>query len=145
MTPQDIGIKLKEFTEGKDVQFDMSSFSVRSIENGDRNFSLNNLLAYCDYGGIQMSITDLNTEESWDVYSVFEIHKVLKLLMDRYNVDNKLVYRKTAMHYTPPKSFEGEDMNDRFRFALSIKTLLAVCEVIHCKLDFRLKTDEKQC
>ena len=47
---------------------------------------------------------DLATEDRFYPISILDVHKVLDLLMKRYLVDPKLVYRKTGVHYTPQKS-----------------------------------------
>lgn len=87
-------------------------------------------------------MVDLATEDKFYPESVLDVHRILDLLMKRYDVDPNLVYRKTAIHYTPPKSLDQEELDKlqsngkRFVASLSIKTLLAVCEVIYCDFLF---------
>lgn len=88
-------------------------------------------------------IVDETTEERYEIDSVMAMHNILSLLMDRYNVDAQLVYRKTAIHYTLPKVIEPGNKSkskqkgeQKFSASLSVKTLLAVCEVIHSDILF---------
>ncbi len=88
-------------------------------------------MEYCSAMGISVEITDIATEESYQVSDVATIHQLLKKLLDRYDLDAKLVYRKTGLHYTVPK--------DNSNSSLSIKTLLGVLETIPCDLQFYKK------
>lgn len=121
---------------------DLSPYAVQSIETGRSNYPVQNLLTYLQDMKLRLVMKDMATEDCFEPVTVLDVHKVIRLLMDRYNIDNKLVYRKTGIHYTAPKnirvdakecSCKGED-DVKYMTSLSIKTLLAVCEVIHCDL-----------
>lgn len=143
MNQEQIADKLKK-ASGKTVyKGELTAYAVKSIELGRSNYPVSNLIAYCQGMGLRMIMTDMATEDRFFPASILEVHKILDLLMNRYEVDAKLVYRKTAAHYTPPKSFEAEEVEkmrstgkNKYAAPLSIKTFLAVCEVIHCDLSF---------
>lgn len=135
--------KLKMALDGAVYKGDLTSYAVKSIESGRSNYPVSNLITYCQGANLKMVMMDMATEDKFFPASILDVHKVLGLLMDRYDVDTKLVYRKTAAHYTPPKSFEAEEVEkmrsigkNKYVTPLSIKTFLAVCEVIHCDLSF---------
>lgn len=126
----------EQFTErlatainGRTYQGKLTDYAAHSIERSKSNFPVTNLITYCQDMNLAIVMTDMATEDVFYPTSVIEVHNILNLLMQRYDIDNKLVYRKTAVHYTVPKS---DDVAP-----LSIKTLLAVCEVIHCDLSFQ--------
>lgn len=131
MTQTQIANRLKGSLQGRSYVGSLTSYAVKSIEEGRSNYPVSNLIAYCEDMNLRLAMFDLVTEDCFYPTSVLEVHKVLGLLMERYNVDYKLVYRKTAIHYTAPKSFD-----DSSKAPLSIKTFLAVCDVIHCDLRF---------
>lgn len=145
MNQEEISEKLASATKGATYQGSLTPFVAQSIEKAKSNYPVTNLLNYCKDMNLKMVMVDMATEDKFYPQSVLEVHKILGLLMDRYNVDPNLVYRKTAIHYTPPKSFdEGElekmqSAGKRFLTPLSIKTLLAVCDVIHCDFLFEPK------
>ena len=126
--------KLKELVGNKLYKGTLSSYAVESIKLGRSNYPVSNLLAYCNDFDLKVVMMDLTTEDCFYPKTVFDVHKILELLMDRYNIDTKAVYRKTSIHYTLPKSNQAE--NTKGAAPLSIKTLLAVCQVIHCDLLF---------
>lgn len=136
MTQTQIAERLKQALQGKAYEGSLTSYAVKSIEDGRSNYPVSNLLAYCEDMNLQLVMFDLVTEDCFYPTSVLAVHKVLGLLMERYKVDYKLVYRKTAIHYTAPKSF---DEGSSVKAPLSIKTFLAVCDVIHCDLRFESK------
>lgn len=144
MNQEQIAVKLKAVSQDKVYKGGLSSYAVQSIVSGRSNYPVSNLLTYCSDSNIKFVMTDLATEDCFYPVSVLDVHKVLVFLMDRYEVDHKLVYRKTAVHYTVPKSLVEEELEEiksksdgnKYVTPLSIKTLLAVCEVIHCDLSF---------
>lgn len=144
MTQEQIAEKLKQSLQDKPYSGSLTSYAAKSIEDGRSNYPVTNLIAYCQDMNLKLMMFDMATEDCFYPISVLEVHKVLDLLMKRYNVDYQLVYRKTAVHYTAPKSFNERDLEKmqtgpkgkKYVTPLSIKTLLAVCDVIHCDLRF---------
>lgn len=144
MSQKQIAEKLKTVLQGATYSGTLTSYAAKSIEDGRSNYPVSNLITYCKDMNLKMVMLDLTTEDCFFPASILEVHAVLDLLMRRYKVDYKLVYRKTAVHYTAPKSFDEStltkikaDADSKKSVApLSIKTLLAVCEVIHCDLLF---------
>lgn len=144
MNQEQIAEKLKAISQDKVYKGGLSTYAVQSIRSGRSNYPVSNLITYCQDLGLKFVMIDLTTEDRFFPVSILGVHKVLNLLMDRYEVDNKLIYRKTAVHYTAPKSLVEEELekiksvsgSSKYVTPLSIKTLLAVCEVIHCDLSF---------
>lgn len=143
MTQQEIAKRLQ--IGNNPYKGKLTSYAVKSIVEGKSNYPVSNLLQYCNDMNIVITMLDETTEDKFYPKTILEVHWILNLLMDRYEVDPKLVYRKTGIYYTPPKTFEQEELDKlksqgvRFAAPLSIKTLLAVCEVIHCNLLFESK------
>lgn len=127
MTTEQIAERLREVRGDGEYVGSMSGYSRMTIEQHRANYPVSNLMGYCDGLGIQPIITDMTMSESYDVDSVSDVHEVIAMLMKRYEIDEKYLYRKTARHYTPPK--EG-------RTSLSIEVLLAILDAMMCKLDF---------
>ena len=124
----------------------LTQYAVQSILSGRSNYPVANMLSYCSDMNISFCMMDKATEDCFYPTTILEVHKTLDLLMKRYLIDPKLVYRKTGVHYTSPKSLNEEDLKkiqgesgQKYQVSLSIKTLLAVCEVIHCALYFTPK------
>lgn len=123
----------------------LTPYAVQSIELARSNYPVQNLILFCQDMNLTMVMTDMTTEDRFFPNSTLGVHKVLNLLMDRYKIAPKLVYLRSGVHYTPPKSFLQEDLEKmkegangkKYVASLSIKTLLAVCEVIHCDLTFK--------
>lgn len=142
MNQEEIAEKLKIASNNAQYQGNLTSFVVQSIEKAKSNYPVTNLLLYCKDMNLKLVMVDLATEDKFYPESVLDVHRILDLLMKRYDVDPNLVYRKTAIHYTPPKSLDQEELDKlqsngkRFVTPLSIKTLLAVCEVIYCDFLF---------
>lgn len=136
MNQQELIDILKPCVEGRSYSGCLTPYAIQSIEQNRSNYPVSNLMAYCDGYGLKIVMTDLATEDRFCPKTILDIHKVLGLLMQRYDVDSQLVYRKTAAHYSRPKE---DGSNKKYNTSLSIKTLLAVCEVIHCELSFELK------
>lgn len=110
MNQEQIAEKLKAVSQDKVYKGGLSAYAVQSIKSGRSNYPVSNLIAYCQDLGLKFVMTDLATEDCFCPMSVFDVHKVLDLLMNRYEVDNKLIYRKTAVHYTAPKSLVEEEL-----------------------------------
>lgn len=127
MTKEEIGTKLSELRNGRSVD-GLSGFAVQSIETGRSSYPVSNLVQYCNSTEAELTMVDTNTDEIFPVKSVWDCHRTINMLMNRYNVDEKLVYRKTGAHYTIPKG--------KYQ-PLSINTLLSVCEVLRCNLEIR--------
>lgn len=144
MNQEQIAEKLKAALKGNVYIGNLTTYAIQSIKSGRSNYPVSNLIAYCQDMGLKLVMTDMATEDCFYPNSILGVHKVLDLLMKRYEIDYKFVYRKTAIHYTPPKSLEPEELEkirstsngNKYMTPLSIKTLLAVCEVIHCDLSF---------
>lgn len=145
MTQEQIAERIKAASHNKKYCGSLTSYAVKSIIEGRSNYPASNLITYCQDMNLKLVMFDLVTEDCFYPKSVLDIHKVLDLLMRRYNVDYKLVYRKTAIHYTAPKSFDEKDLEKmksdsngkKYVAPLSVKTFLAVCDVIHCDLRFK--------
>lgn len=140
MNQEQVAERLKEAMNGRAYKGSLTSYAVQSIEKGRSNYPVSNLITYCQDSSLKIVMFDLATEDRFYPTSVLEVHKAIGLLMDRYDVDYQLIYRKTAVHYTAPKSFDESELeNTKHPAPLSIKTLLAVCDVIHCDLRFESK------
>lgn len=147
MNQEQLADRIKSVKEGVVYSNNLTSYAIQSIESGRSNYPVANLITYCNDSHLKLTMIDMATEDRFQPLSVLDVHKVLDLLMKRYKIDHKLVYRKTGVHYTPPKSFIPEDLErmksegdgKKYVAPLSIKTLLAVCDVIHCDLQFSQK------
>lgn len=144
MNQEQITERLKEASKGKIYRGSLSTYAAQSIVSGRSNYPVSNLITYCKDLGLELVMKDLTTEDCFSPDSVLEVHKVLNLLMERYEIDSKIVYQKTSVHYTAPKSFAVDEFDKmksnqnggKYAAPLSINTFLAVCEVIHCDLSF---------
>lgn len=130
MNKEKLGIELSHIRNGKPIP-GLTSYAVKSIDEGRSSYPVTNLLIYCEALSLQMVLTDMATDESYPVDNIQEIHDVLQMLMKRWQIDDSCMYRKTDIHYTAPKGKTG---------SLSIATMLAMCSALHCKLDF-IKTN----
>ena len=140
MNQEQIAEKLKTAMDGRAYQGSLTAYTAQSIEKGRSNYPVANLITYCQDSNLRMVMLDMATEDRFYPTSVLEVHRYICFLMNRYDVDYQLVYRKTAVHYTAPKSFDESELeNVKHPAPLSIKTLLAVCDVIHCDLLFESK------
>lgn len=126
MNKEKLGIELSRKRNGNPIE-GLTKYAVKSIEEGRSSYPVSNLLIYCESLHLQMAITDLAMDETYPVDTIQEVHEVLQMLMQRWKVDDTDIYRKSGVHYTAPKGNTG---------SLSITTMLAMCKVLHCKLDF---------
>lgn len=126
MNKEKLGIELLHMRNGRPIS-GLTNYAVKSIEEGRSSYPVANLLIYCDALKLQIVFTDIATDESYPVDNIQEVHNVLQMLMQRWQIDDSLMYRKTGIHYTAPKGKTG---------SLSITTMLAMCAVLHAKLDF---------
>jgi len=130
MTKEQLAKKLNEVCGNNVYSGKLSGYAVRSIVESRSSYPVSNLIEYCEGMDVRMAITDLATDEVYTIDEIMQVHEVIGMLMERYDVDYQFVYRKTAVHYTAPK--DG-------RASLSVNTLLAVCSCLHCKIDFQRK------
>lgn len=129
MNKEKLGERLSHIRNGKSITR-LSKYVVKSIEDGRASYSISNLIVYCEELSLQMTITDLAFDEIYPVDTIYEVHDVLQMLMERWKIDESIIYRKTGAHYTAPKYD---------RCSLSINTMLSMFKVLHCKLDFVTK------
>ncbi len=127
MTTQLIAERLKAACGDRQFDGQLSGYARMTILEARANYPVSNLISFCQGFHIQFVITDWTTCESYDVDDIMDVHNIISMLMERYDVDEKLVYRKTEKHYTAPKDGKAP---------LSIETLLAVLNVMRCKLEF---------
>ena len=146
MNQEQLADSLKSASGESSYNGTLTQYAVQSILSGRSNYPVANMLSYCSDMNISFCMMDKATEDCFYPTTILEVHKTLDLLMKRYLIDPKLVYRKTGVHYTSPKSLNEEDLKkiqgesgQKYQVSLSIKTLLAVCEVIHCDLYFTPK------
>lgn len=130
MNKETLGKKLKWMRKGRPVN-GLSKYSIKSIEEGRSSYPVTNLLIYCEALSLQIVMTDMATDENYPIEDIQNIHEILQMLMKRWQITEYSMYRTTGFHYTAPKGKTG---------SISIATLLAMCSVLHCKLDF-LKTN----
>lgn len=127
MTKEQLAIKLAQISQENKCPEKLSDYSIKSIREGRSSYPVSNLIDYCEGMELQMMMVDLATDEMYGIYGIMDVHNVIGMLMKRYNIDCQRIYRETSVHYTPPKNK---------RTSLSINTLLAVCSVLHCKIEF---------
>lgn len=128
MNKEKLGILLTNIRNGRKIH-GLTHYAIQSIEEGRSSYPVANLLVYCEQLSVQFALTDLATDEVLLIDTMEQLHEALQMLMKRYQIDEKMIYRQTGVHYTAPKD---ENKNG----SLSINTLLAMCQVIHCRLDF---------
>lgn len=126
MNKEKLGEELSHRRNGSPIE-GLSNYAIKSIEEGRSSYPVTNLLTYCEALSLQLTITDLAMDEIYPVDTIQEVHEVLQMLMKRWKIDDATMYRKANVHYTAPKGNTG---------SLSINTMLAMCKVLHCKLDF---------
>lgn len=126
MTKEEIAIRLNQLQKGE-YAGKLSKYAVKSIEEGRSSYPVANLVEYCEGTGIRMVMTDMATDEIYETLNVMDVHKVICMLMERYDIDAKHIFMKTSIHYTAPKKDKS---------SLSVNTMLEVCQVLHCKIEF---------
>lgn len=119
-------MKLVQLRNGREVK-GVTWYVAQSIETARSSYSVAKLLDYCNGLSLRLTITDLAMDEPYQVSDMKEVHALLVELMERYDESAESVFRTTGVHYTPPKNGKG---------SLSITTLLAICDVLHCELGF---------
>lgn len=129
MTQTEIAERLQTLTQGKVYEGTLTPFIAQSIEQSRTNYSVGNLLQYCQDMNVVMAIRDELTWDSFVVDTPLKVHEVLQFLSDRYEIGFKAALQKRGVHYTSPTD-KG--------FSLSIRTLLTACEAIHCSLSFEV-------
>jgi len=107
----------------------LSGYAVQSIVKGRSSYPVSNLVEYCNGTGVRMTMTDMTTDEAYDIDKVENVHEVIGMLMNRYDIGVKRIFLETGVHYTPP---------NKQRSPLSIDTLLAVCSSLHCKIEITI-------
>lgn len=126
MNKEKLGVRLSHIRDGHKIT-ELTGYAVKSIEEGRSSYPVANLITYCEALSTQMVLTDLATDESYPVDAMQDVHDVLQMLMKRWHIDDISMFRKAGVHYTAPKGKTG---------SLSITTMLAMCGVLHCKIDF---------
>lgn len=126
MNKEKLGVQLAFMRNGKTID-GLTKYSIKSIEEGRSSYPVANLLKYCKSIDRRMVFTDMATDESYVVDEIEEVHEVLQWLMDRWKIDESLMYRKTGIHYTAQRGNTG---------SISITTMLSMLSALHAKLDF---------
>lgn len=126
MNKEKLGVQLA-FMRGSKTIDGLTKYAIKSIEEGRSSYPVSNLLKYCKSIDRRMVFTDMATDESYVVDEIEEVHEVLQWLMDRWKIDEALMYRKTGIHYTAQKNSTG---------SISITTMLSMLSALHVKLDF---------
>ncbi len=130
MTKEELGKRIAEVRNGDRVDNIMTEYAIQSIEKCRSSYPVSNLIALCNGLKIQLYMEDKNTGEKYPIDSVSECHTVIKFLMDRYETDEKAIYRLTGTHYTVPKGISQP---------LSINTLYDVCKALNADLDLFIR------
>ena len=128
MSKEEIGERLKEIRKEKHIkiyELELGENAIYSIEKASRSYSVSNLIIMCNALGVKLEITDTYVGQSFPVSSISECHLVIATIMDRYEIDQKMLYRITGRYYTLPKGKKQP---------LSIDMLLAICNALHCEI-----------
>lgn len=142
MTQEQIANELKAKLQGKEYCGSLTAYAADSIESCRSNYPIANLLTYCNDMDLQLVMEDMTTLDRFYPTSVLDVHKVIKILMERYQIDRYHIFFKTNLRYTPPKSYdeiELKKMKAKTKNSiapLSVNMFHAVCSVIHCDLHF---------
>lgn len=142
MTQKEIVNNLKLAVGDRPYQGSLTYYATQSIEQSKSNYPVSNLIQYCKDMNVQMFVQDGVTLDKFKVSSVLDVHNIISLLMERYEVTFNTIHQKTSVYYTAPKSYEKEKVNKlrskdkRIKTPLSINTLIAVFQVLHCNLLF---------
>lgn len=130
MTKEEIGRAIAEVRNGRDIGGTMTEYAIQSIEKCRSSYPVSNLVSLCSSLRIQLYMEDTNTGEKYPVDSVDDCHEIIGFLMDRYNTDEKAIYRLTGTHYTVPRGGSKP---------LSINTLYDVCNALKASLSLFIK------
>lgn len=130
MNKEEIGRRIAEVRGGRKVDNTMTEYAIQSIEKCRSSYPVSNLIALCNALRIQLYMEDTNTGEKYPVDSVDDCHEIIGFLMDRYNTDEKAIYRLTGTHYTMPRGSSKP---------LSINTLYEVCNALKANLSLFIK------
>ena len=130
MTKEEIGKAIASVRNGGKVDNTMTEYAIQSIETCRSSYPVSNLTALCNALRIQLYMEDLNTGEKYPIDSVEDCHSVIEFLMDRYETDEKAIYRLTGTHYTLPKGNTQP---------LSINTLYDVCKALNADLNLLIR------
>ena len=93
MTKEQLAARIKGATKDREYHGELSGYAIASITEGRSSYPVANLISYCNGLDLQFAITDINTDECYDIDDIMDVHNVIKMLMDRYMIDHKLVYR----------------------------------------------------
>ena len=130
MTKQEIGERLADIRDGKRIDCSMTEYAIQSIEQCRSSYPVSNLVALCNALSVQLYMEDVNTGERYPIDSVEDCHAVIEFLMDRYETDEKDIYRLTGTHYTIPRGTKRH---------LSINTLYDVCKALNADIGLFIK------
>ena len=130
MNKVELGVKLANMRNGQSIE-GLTDYAVKSIEEARSSYPVANMLMYCNRLHIVVVLKDTATMECYPVENTSEVHDVLQMLMQRWQIDDTMMFRKTGIHYTAPKS-----KADAERGSLSIDTMLAMCKTLRCELNF---------
>lgn len=127
MTQKEIADRLNVLTRGRSYKGSLTRYVLNSITEAKSNYTVSNLIQYCQDMNVILIMEDDVTEEKYVVGSVMDVHNVLGLLMERYGINPRTISQIANVHYTIPTKEAAP---------LSIKTFLAVCGVMRCNLYF---------
>lgn len=127
MTKEELAAKLNGISKSE-YKGKLSGYAVKSIESGRSSYPVSNLIEYCKGTGLRIFMVDLAMDEVFEIEKTMDIHKVIGILMERYEISPNTILQKADVHYTPPQ---------KGRISFSINTLLGICSVLHCRIDFK--------
>lgn len=91
MSNEELAKKIKSVIAGKRCSTRLSQYSFLSIMTGCRSYPLNSLLTFCEDMELQMAVTDMLLDESYDVDSEEDIINIISMMGSRYKlVDSKV-------------------------------------------------------
>lgn len=130
MTATDISKRLKELSPTycpNNLNGALSRYAQATILCATSNYSVSNLIKFCEGCNINIAIIDMATLDCFRIVGIAELRECIGLLMDRYNITSPLIFRKAGVHYS-----ESKGVNTGF----SINTLLAVLDVVKAEIKF---------
>lgn len=130
MTKEEIGKRLAEIRNGGKIDSIMTKYAIQSIEKCRSSYPVSNLIALCNALNVQLYMEDTITGEKYPIDSIEDCHEIIGFLMDRYDTDEKAVYKLTGTHYTAPR---GDSQ------PLSVNTLYDVCNALKADLSLLIK------